>query len=452
MEQSVKRKISSSRIRWILKEIICLLEEGIISPGTADRLRQYYEERLLNYKKILLYIFGTFGAILIGGGIVLVIAQYWQQMPRELKIVLALMVLLIAQLVAGRYCLYGMVKKRFFNESLGVFWSMSFGAVLVLLGNALNLPTMYRTLLFTWSLGILPIMYLLQSLASLLVYSWIVLSWLSVVRWEHGVAVPFYALFLFIIPFYYREWRKYGPSHRYTILKYWLAIFAIICLALLNNWNLEWMLLPTYAGLFSLLYFSGELYEQRKDPYILRPLLLFGLIGIFVHSLVFSREDIWLFYHIDYLVSEVSIPSYAFIEDIVFLPLMLCVSSMVLSVKCIIKYKESALLIPALFCPLVIIFNVISIWIDKSVVPMFSWLLNGYTLVFASLYVYRGFREQSLFHMNVGSLFILSVIIIRLFAYNMSLWIQGVAFICVGTAYILLNYRLVKSKRKSIVA
>ena len=452
MEKVEKRRISSSHIRWILKEIGCLLEEGVIHSGTADRLTRYYEKRLLNYKKILLYIFGTFGAILIGGGIVLVIAQYWQQMPRELKIVLALMVLVTAQSVAGRYCIYRMGKKRYFNESLGVFWSLSFGAVLVLVGNALNLPTMFRTLLLIWSLSILPIMYLTQSLASLMVYSGVVMSWLWVVRWGHGVALFFYALFLFILPFYYWEWKTDNLSHRYKILKYWLAILASVCLALLINSNLEWMLLPSYAGLFSLFYFSGELYENRNDPYVARPFLLFGLIGIFVHSLVFSMEDIWLFHHIDDLVAKISIPSYAFFEDIIFLPLILCVSSMVLSVKSIIRYRERALFIPALFCPLIIIFNVLSIWVDKSVVSMFSWLLNGYTLVFASLFVYRGFKEQSLFHMNVGSLFILAVIIIRLFAYDMILWIRGVAFICVGTAYVLLNYIVVKSKKENTVA
>ena len=73
MENPEKRRVSPSRIRWVLKEIQCILDEGIISYDSAHRLTQYYEDRLLDYKKILLYIFGTFGAVLIGSGVVLVI-------------------------------------------------------------------------------------------------------------------------------------------------------------------------------------------------------------------------------------------------------------------------------------------------------------------------------------------------------------------------------------------
>jgi hypothetical protein len=51
MENPEKRRVSPSRIRWVLKEIQCILDEGIISSDSAHRLMQYYEDRLLDYKK-----------------------------------------------------------------------------------------------------------------------------------------------------------------------------------------------------------------------------------------------------------------------------------------------------------------------------------------------------------------------------------------------------------------
>ena len=449
MENPEKRRVSPSRIRWVLKEIQCILDESIISYDSAHRLTQYYEDRLLDYKKILLYIFGTFGAVLIGSGVVLVIAQYWDSMPRGIKLSLSAIVLLTAQFLVARFCIFSREEKRFVNESLGVFWSLAFGGFLYLVGDVLNLPRAHRAFLLTWSLAVLPVFYLQKSIVSLFIYTGLVIGWLSLARTEHGVAVPVYGLLAAIVPFFYWVRKEGKRSVKFIVLKYWTACSAIICLVLLVNHPLDWFLVPTYAGLLSILYFSGELSETGEEKYLARPLTIIGLFGIFIHSLVLSRDDVWLYYHIDRILSDLSIPSYAFIEDVVLLPLLLCVSSMVLSVFNILKNRNKFFLVPALYCPLIIIFNLVSMWVDRSAVPVFSWLTNMYTLVFASLYVYRGFRKQSLFHMNVGSLFILAVIAIRLFGYDMSLWIRGVTFICVGAVYVLLNYKLLKSKRKN---
>ena len=448
MEDGQTRRTSPSRVRWMLNEIQYVLKKGIIDAGSAHRLTQHYEARLLNYKKILLYIFGTLGAVLIGSGIVLVIAQYWFSVPRVVKLLLSAIVLLTAQILVARFCLFAKQNNRFVDESLAVFWSLAFGSMLYLVGDVLNLPRAPRTFLLTWSLAVLPVFYLQKSIASLFIYTGLVIGWLSLVSNEHGVAVPLYGLYGALVPFYLWVRRRDKGSVRHIILKYWLAAAAIISVALLMHYPFNWFLIPSYAGMVGVLYFSGELFEAEEAKYLARPLTIIGLFGIFVHSLVMSIEDIWLFYRIDTIISDLSIPSYTFVEDVVLLPLLLCAGSIVISFYFIAKRKMWFHTVPALYCFLVIVLNLVSIWVHKSFVFVFPWIINIYTLVFASLYVFRGFKKQSLFHMNVGSLFILAVIIIRLFGYDMSLWIRGVTFICIGSAYVFLNYKLIKKKRK----
>ena len=446
MEDGQTRRASPSRVRWMLSEIQYVLKKGIINAESAHRLTRHYEARLLNYKKILLYIFGTLGSVLIGSGIVLVIAQYWFNVPRVVKLLLSGIVLLTAQILVAKFCLFTKQKNRFVDESLAVFWSLAFGSMLYIVGDVLNLPRAHRTFLLTWSLAVLPVFYLQKSIASLFIYSGLVIGWLSLVSNEHGVAVPLYGLYGALVPFYLWIRRDRG-SVRHIILKYWLSAAAVISVALLMNYPFNWFLIPSYAGMVGVLYFSGELFEAEEEKYLARPFTIVGLFGIFIHSLVMSIEDIWLFYRIDMIISKLSIPSYTFVEDVVFFPLLLCAGSIFISCYCLAKRKMWFHIVPALYCFLIIVLNLISMWVHKSFVFVFPWIINIYTLVFASLYVFRGFKKQSLFHMNVGSFFILAVIVIRLFGYDMSLWIRGVTFICIGSVYVFLNYKLIKKKR-----
>lgn len=59
-----------------------------------------------------------------------------------------------------------------------------------LVGNVLNLPRAHRAFLLTWSLAVLPAIYLKKSIVSLFVYTGLVIGWLSLARTEHGVAAP----------------------------------------------------------------------------------------------------------------------------------------------------------------------------------------------------------------------------------------------------------------------
>ena len=450
MENTHRSRSTAARIRWVIKEIQYVCSKGIIDTDSAARLTRFYEERLLNYKRILLYIFGTFGVVLIGSGILLVIAQYWNTMPRSVKLVLSIVVLITAQLLVARFCLYTKKQRRFIDESLGVFWALAFGGMLYLVGDVLNLPRAYRTFLLLWSLGVLPICYLQKSLATLFVYTGLVIAWLATVSTGHGVTIPVYGLYAAVLPFYFLLVNRKRGSVRQILLKYWVAATTIISLALLMEYPFTWFLIPTYAGLVSMLYLAGEIRETGEERYLARPFSLLGLFGICIHSIVLSIEDTWLFFRIDTIASHLSIPSFSFIEDVLFLPLLFCACSMALSVYILLKKKNMFHLVPALYCPLVIVLNYISIWMDTTFIAIFPWLANLYTLLFASLYVYRGFKKQSLFHMNVGSFFILAVIVIRLFGYEIDFWLRGISFIFIGSAYVLLNFKLITTKRKSV--
>ncbi|MBX7258419.1 MAG: DUF2157 domain-containing protein, partial [Candidatus Hydrogenedentes bacterium] len=75
--------MNKKAVRWLYAELPALIEEGIVTPETADRLRMRYgnadeESRV----PLALVVCSVLGAVLIGLGIILVLAHNWDEMSR----------------------------------------------------------------------------------------------------------------------------------------------------------------------------------------------------------------------------------------------------------------------------------------------------------------------------------------------------------------------------------
>ena len=69
----------------ILKELTELTKENVITQETAERIRDYYENKSSSSTNRLFIIFGILGAILVGLGVILVIAHNWDELTRGTK-------------------------------------------------------------------------------------------------------------------------------------------------------------------------------------------------------------------------------------------------------------------------------------------------------------------------------------------------------------------------------
>ena len=63
-------------IRWLLGELPKLEAEGVIDATAAERLRAHYAEKTSGSgRRLVVAIFAVFGALLIGGGVILLLAE-----------------------------------------------------------------------------------------------------------------------------------------------------------------------------------------------------------------------------------------------------------------------------------------------------------------------------------------------------------------------------------------
>ena len=97
------RAMSSNKARWLLGELPGLVAGGVIDQASAERLRHHFEADLGKDggRRIAVVVFGGLGALLIGGGILLLLAHNWDELSRTMRAGLTMGLLLAAQALAG---------------------------------------------------------------------------------------------------------------------------------------------------------------------------------------------------------------------------------------------------------------------------------------------------------------------------------------------------------------
>ena len=111
----------------ILKDLPELIKAGVISKDTAANIETYFKNKNGPTTNKLFVVFGILGAILVGMGIILIIAHNWDELSRSLKTFFAFLPLLIGQF----FCGFALLKKpdsAAWRESTSAFLFFAVGA------------------------------------------------------------------------------------------------------------------------------------------------------------------------------------------------------------------------------------------------------------------------------------------------------------------------------------
>src|ERR1041385_5917503 len=87
-----------SGIRWLLAELPELVASGVLSQQSADALRQHYSSQPSEAPRRLGFILSAIlGSLLIGAGIVLLVAHNWDFLSRPVRCAIAFVPLVLSQ-------------------------------------------------------------------------------------------------------------------------------------------------------------------------------------------------------------------------------------------------------------------------------------------------------------------------------------------------------------------
>ena len=89
---------------------------------------------------------------------------------------------------------------------------------------------------------------------------------------------------------------------------------------------------------------------------------------------------------------------------------------------------------------------------DDSSKSLASFLASAYLFLFGIYYLYNGLKAHKIGILNVGMIFICTVIITRFFDSQVSLLFKGIIFILLGIGFLFTNYWMYKQKKHDTIA
>ena len=341
-----RRALKETDLKLLKQELLFLVETEVLSPGKAKEIEELYDvKEKLSFTKTLLYV----GSILIGAGILSFIASNWAEIGKTVKFLL-IIVLFIASNLSG-YKLEANYPKT--SKSLYYLGVLVFGAGIFLVEQMFNLGGSTQASFLWWSLGILPLAWVLRD-------KWIL-----------------FASALFIIVYMLDQPYLQGDTIPYWILLWMAAIYIL-------NEKIGFSQLTGFANGVLQLVFIGSIlsffiYDNIDYPYVYG--LIYLAIGIALALLDGKIKNIYVI--LGYIVHGVAAFMLSFQDswsvDWMYMPFSILYLLFVLFL-----IKRGSLLSIIILCVMIFRFylDISFDFLPKS----FVFIIGGFILLFFGFY------------------------------------------------------------------
>lgn len=428
--------MNRTAISWLYRELPDLLVKGILTQETADRLRQHYGEvKSISKTTVMLIILGTIGALLIGLGIILLLAHNWEQFSWFTRAILSLAPLVIGQGLA-LWVLWKRPQSGAFKEGAATFLSLMVGASIALISQTYNIPGDTGTFILTWMILIIPLAYLMQASLPAAIYLIGITAWSG--SYYPAKAILFWPLAAITIPHFIWALRQEIYAIRTTIL----SLIMIICVSfatgfsLGKTWHGSWIII--FPSLYSIFYFLAWLKVEKITTNWQRPMRLIGAIGLFILAFQFTFRYVWQYldrysYGINRNISDISaIPDHIITLAMIAIAMLLFYDN--------IKRKNWTV---SLFGAIPLL--AIVAYLIRGQSPVMPLLIfNVYLFILSISRIMLGVRNNNLGVINTGMLILAILIIARFFDSGINFIIKGLAFIIVGIGFLVTNLVLTR--------
>jgi uncharacterized membrane protein len=421
----------------INKDIQELIDAEIITRETADRIQQYYAGKVGNTQRKLIIAFGILGAVLVGLGIILILAHNWDELARSTKTVLAFIPLIIGQVFCG-LTLAKYNDSSAWREASSTFLFFAVGASISLVSQIYHIVGELSDFMFIWSALALPIIYIMRSsMASLLYICAITFYGDQVGYWTNSGAenYTYWLLLLAAAPYYYLILRD-KPNSNFTIYHHWFIPLSVINILGTVAYQNDAIMYVSYMSLFGTLYIIGNSnYFSEKKFFVNAPKIL-GSLGTVIIALILSFNWFW-----KELISK-EFSSNVFISPEFIVAVVLSLIGIILfSIQSRKKQILPFVALEIVFILFIIIF-ILGIYLPYSQI-----LINLLVFGIGILYILEGAKKDHLGVLNYGLLIITALIICRFFDSEISFITRGILFVLVGAGFFFANVRMLKKRR-----
>lgn len=414
-----------------------MLDAAVIDQSTAERIRAHYAADAEQSGSRLMMALGILGAIITGLGIILIVAHNWDDLSRLTKTIFAFVPMLLGQ----GLCVFGLLRKtpsRGLHESAAAFTVLAVGACISLVSQIYHIDGDLASFLLTWMLLTLPVLYVMQSSATALLYvAGITYYGCQYGYFEYPRQAPYGYLLLMagVLPFYLRKLKREKTGNFLSFLNWFIPISLTIVLGAFSD-NAEEVLLLGYMslfGLFSLIALLPPFAEAkpRNNGYG-----MLGMGGTLVLLLVLTYEEMWS------EVWHLSMTRLWSLELLVAGLLTLAGTALILRLRHVgmghrVEPQHYMFLF---FVPLF----VLGLTTNVS-----NAVTNFLVLYLGIVFIQKGTKANHLGWLNFGLLIIAMLAACRFFDDRITFALRGLMFIMVGAGFFVANYKLIKARRKN---
>lgn len=416
-----------------------LIENNIISKDIAQDIVQYFDNKKKSSSNKLVMMFALIGTLLVGLGVILLIAHNWDNLPKMLKLFFAFLPILITQGI-GMYAILRKEPNRILNETISILQLFAVGGSISMIAQIYQIQGEVYSYLLTWSFAsILTIFIYNSSFTAILVTFGITIYAMDYGYWAFPGGEPYYYWLLLGVVFYhlYKRQKVSERSNFIIILGLAITLSITAVFGTISSGNHEF-LLWSYLLLFSLFVTVSffDKYIGKPFSYSLRYV---GYFGIIIMLLILSNDDLWDSFEIEkYSFSILYSANLISIYIIVIVQIILFFLKKKLDSMKSINYFE---LIPIISIPLFLL----GIYWDLGAI-----LSNIIVLFLGIITIMYGNREDKLLIMNLGMLIISLLIINRFFDTDMTFLQRGLSFIAVGIGFFLTNFIIFKRRKRNV--
>lgn len=176
--------------RWLAEQIPAWEREGIVTADGARRLRERYAAEPQGGGGLAQMVVGAVGALLIGTGLIAVLAYNWDDFPRWVRLALALGPLAASQAVSWWVLQKDEAAKPWQRESAALAQTLAAGAATALVSQIYNLPGEWTDLVFWWCVVSVPLAWVLESQAVAIAYLIGIAIWTVAQVADRGLGFP----------------------------------------------------------------------------------------------------------------------------------------------------------------------------------------------------------------------------------------------------------------------
>jgi len=270
-------------IKWLYQQLPLLIENGVIQDETAEKIKQHFGaiDEKPDYN-IAFLVAGILGAMLIGGGIILIFAYNWENLSRSWRTILSFLPLIFAIAIYA----YAFFKKRdsiSWVESASGFLMLMLASSIALISQTYHVAGSMEGFLFIWMLLTIPLLYLMNSSLAAIFYLVGIASWS--INQSGSESVYYWAFLLAFLPHFVLNVRENQSSIRGDLLGWALILTFIFAYFGVIEFDILEFILVCSALIISNFYLKGEL-SYNGHNFISRPFQTAAIGCLFIMCMI----------------------------------------------------------------------------------------------------------------------------------------------------------------------